>query len=45
MNTSDFVRNVDLAWDLGNFLMEKLGLGEKTSAFIDSFNKVKEILF
>lgn len=45
MNTSDFVRNVDLAWDLGNFLMEKLGLGEKTSAFIDRFNKLKEILF
>lgn len=45
INTTDFVRNVDLAWDLSDFLLEKLGLGDKADVFIDSFNKIKEIIF
>lgn len=45
MNTTDFVRNVDLAYDLGKFLLQKLGMGDKADAFIEKFNKVKELLF
>lgn len=43
INTTDFVRNVDLAWDLGKFLLDKLGI--KTDKFVENFNKVKEIIF
>ncbi len=43
LNTTDFVRNVDLAWDLANFLLDKFGI--KTDKFVESFNKVKEIIF
>ena len=45
MNSTDFVRNVDLACDLGNFLLKKLGLDGKANEFIQKFNKVKEIIF
>ena len=45
MNSTDFVRNIDLAWDMGNFLLEKLGLDGKADEFIKKFNKVKEIIF
>ena len=45
MNSTDFVRNIDLAWDMGNFLLEKLGLDGEADEFIKKFNKVKEIIF
>lgn len=45
MNTTDFVRNVDLAWDLTNFLLDKFGMKDKADKFAESFNKVKECLF
>ena len=45
MNSTDFVRNIDLAWDLGKFLLKKLGLDGKANEFISKFNKVKEIIF
>lgn len=45
VNSTDFVRNVDLGWDLGEFLLEKLGLKGKADAFAEKFNKVKKILF
>lgn len=44
LNTTDFVRNVDLAWDMGEFLLDKLGLGGKAEEFAQKFNKVKELL-
>lgn len=44
-NTTDFVRNIDLAWDLGKFLLKKLGYEDKADEFIAKFNKVKEIIF
>ena len=43
LNTTDFVRNVDLAWDLGKFFLDKLGID--TDKFVENFNKVKEIIF
>lgn len=43
LNTTDFVRNVDLAWDLGEFLLDKLGID--TDKFVKTFNKVKEMIF
>lgn len=45
INPTDFVRNVDLGWDLGEFLLEKLGLKGKADAFAEKFNKIKKILF
>lgn len=45
LNTTDFVRNVDLAWDLTKFLLNKLGLQDKADKFVECFNKVKECLF
>ena len=45
MNSTDFVRNIDLAWDMGNFLLKKLGLDGKANEFIQKFNRVKEIIF
>ncbi|MDY4693322.1 MAG: hypothetical protein SO401_07155 [Blautia sp.] len=45
INTTDFVREVDLAWDMGDFLLEKLGLKGKADEFAKKFEKVKEILF
>ena len=43
LNTTDFVRNVDLAWDLGKFFLDKPGID--TDKFVENFNKVKEIIF
>ena len=45
INATDFVRNVDLGWDLGEFLLEKLGLKGKADEFAEKFNEVKKILF
>lgn len=45
INSTDFVRNTDLAWDMGDFLLEKLGLDGKADEFVKKFNKVKEIIF
>lgn len=45
VNVTDFVRNVDLAFDMGDFFLEKLGFGDNVDAFVDNFNKVKEIIF
>lgn len=45
MNTTDFVRNIDLSYDLGKFLLDKLGMGDKAEAFIQKFNQIKELLF
>lgn len=44
MNTTDFVRNVDLAWDMGEFLLEKLGLSGKAAEFAEKFNQIKELI-
>lgn len=41
INTTDFVRNVDLAFDMGDFLLEKLGLSGKAKEFTEKFNKIK----
>ncbi len=45
LNTTDFVRNVDLAFDLGEFLMKKLGMENQMDEFTEKFSKVKELLF
>lgn len=40
INNTDFVRNVDVAWDLTNFLLKKLGVD--TKGFVEKFNKIKD---
>ena len=45
MNTTDFVRNIDLAWDMGSFLLEKLGMEGQAEKFSQAFDKVMDILF
>ena len=44
MNSTDLVRNVDLAVDLSNFLLKKFGLDGQAKKFIEKFNKVKDLL-
>jgi hypothetical protein len=44
INSTDLVRNVDLAVDMGNFLLKKLGLDGKVQEFVNKFNRVKELL-
>lgn len=41
INSTDFVRNVDLAWDMGNFFLKKLGLDGKAQKLGETFDKVK----
>ena len=41
----DFVRNIDLAWDMGSFLLEKLGMEGQAEKFSQAFDKVSNILF
>ena len=45
INSTDFVRNVDLAWDKGNFFLKKLGLDGKAQKMGETFDKVKKFLF
>ena len=45
INSTDFVRNVDLAWDMGNFFLKKLGLDGKAQKLGETFDKVKNFLF
>ena len=45
MNTTDFVRNIDLAWDMGRFLLGKLGMEGQAEKFSQAFDKVTDILF
>lgn len=45
INSTDFVRNVDLAWDMGNFFLKKLGLDGKAQKLRETFDKVKNFLF
>ena len=40
VNPSEFVRNVDLATDLVDYIMEKLGLSESYDAFLEKTNEV-----
>lgn len=43
INTTDFVRNTDLAFDMSNFLLKKLNI--KTDKFLEKFNKITELIF
>ena len=45
MNTTDFVRNVDLAWDMGNFLLKKFDKDGKTQKIGEAFDQVSNLLF
>lgn len=45
MNTTDFVRNVDFAWDMGNFLLEKFDKDGKTQKIGEAFDQVSNLLF
>lgn len=45
INSTDFVRNVDLAWDMGNFLLKKFHLDGKAQKLGETFDKVKKFLF
>ena len=40
INSTDFVRNVDLAWDMGNFLLKKFHLDGKAQKLGETFDKV-----
>lgn len=41
LNTTDFVRNIDLASDMGKFLLKKLDLEDDTTKFTAKFNEIK----
>lgn len=41
LNTTDFVRNIDLASDMGKFLLKKLGLADDAEKFAAKFNEIK----
>lgn len=45
INTTDFVRNVDLACDMTDFLLDKLGLSGKAAEFLEKFNEIKKLIF
>lgn len=45
LNTTDFVRNTDLAFDMANFLLKKLGLEEQKEKFLEAFDKIKTLIF
>lgn len=43
INTTDFVRNIDLAFDMGSFLLDKLGI--EADKFLEKFNKITDVIF
>ena len=43
INTTDFVRNIDLAFDMGSFLLDKLGI--EPDKFLEKFNKITDVIF
>lgn len=45
VNSSEFVRNVDLACDLIKYIMKKFGLGDSFSAFMDKTKSVLDFIF